>query len=118
MKKEVKTFYFFVKLSVKDEPVTPATRFKYFLVAAMGNEHNYRDEREAYNKIYKIAALLSKQDNTTYKVAEVKQITPDASNVLEEHFPLYDYKGDTLVLINQPFERILSAIDAPDDMEE
>ena len=115
--KGVKVFYFFVKLSVKGEPVTQATRFKHFLVSASGKENSYEAEMTANKKIYKITALLSQQDNTTYKVAHVEEVSTEASNVLEEHFPLYDHQGDTLVLINKPWERMLVTIDKTDDEE-
>ncbi len=116
--KWVKVFYFFVKLSVKGEPVTHATRFKYFLVSASGKENSYEAEMTANKKIYKIAALLSQQDNTTYKVAHVEEVSTEASNVLEEHFPLYDHQGDKLILINKPWDRVLANNDNKDDDEE
>ena len=87
----VKTFYFFVKLSVKGEPVTHATRFKYFLVSASGKENSYEAEMTANKKIYKIIALLSQQDNTNYKVSHVDEVSRKVSNVLEKHFQLYGH---------------------------
>jgi hypothetical protein len=100
MKKEFKTYYFFVMLNVKGEPVTNATRFKYFLVYEWGNANSDEIEMKANKKIYKIAELLSQQDNVQYKVANIDAVATNEFNVLKKHFPTYSYHKDTLMSIN------------------
>ena len=95
--KEIETVYFFVKLAIKNEVVTPATRFSYFLVSSWGNPDSYEIEMKANKKIYKIAALVSQRDKTTYEVAHVDTVSTDEYNVLKKHFPTYDYQRDMLL---------------------
>ncbi len=100
--KGLKTYYFFVMLSVKGERVTNATRFNYFLASTWGNQDSYEAEMKANKKIYKIAVLLSQRDKTTYEVAHIDKVSTNAFNVLKEHFPTYDHHRNMLMPINTP----------------
>jgi hypothetical protein len=92
MKKEFKTFYFFVILKVVGEPVTNAMRFKYFLVDVWENAKadRYEIETKADTKIKKITALLSQHHNVQYEVVNIDKITNTAYTVLKEYFPHYN----------------------------
>jgi hypothetical protein len=100
--KGVKTFYFFVRLSLQGEPITPTTRFTYFLVCAMGKANSVEAEMKAGKKAYTITALLSQRYAIPYTPIHMEEVSPHAANVLQEHFPFYDHHGDILALINHP----------------